>query len=109
MSAIASAAPRPGEIRGVQRRNALCVFAFLQGLDFLTTLFVLAHGGLEANPVIRSLMSWTGTVTAVLLCKVGLVWVTWRVVRRGWILYAGNGLYAAIVSWNALMAFLAVR
>lgn len=109
MSAIAAMAPRPGEITGVRRRNALCLFAVLQGLDFLTTMFVLAHGGFEANPVVQCLMPWTGTVLAVLLCKTGLVLVTWRVVRRGWILYAGNGLYAAIAGWNGLMAFLAVR
>ncbi len=109
MGAIALVAPKPGEMTGTRRRNALLLFAVLQGLDFLTTLFVLAHGGEEANPVVRSLMPWTGVVTAILLSKAGLILVTWRIARRGWILYVGNGLYAAIVSWNALMMFLAVR
>jgi hypothetical protein len=94
---------------GFRRQNALCLFAFLQLADFLTTLFVLQNGGVEANPVVQSLMPWMGTVAAVALCKLGLVSVTWLVARRQWVLLVGNSLYVVVVGWNVFMITLAVR
>jgi len=94
---------------GFRRQSALGLFAFLQILDLLTTIYVLQHGGFEANPLVQSLIPLMGTITALAVCKAGLVLVTWLVARRRWILVAGNSLYAAIVGWNGLMIMLAMR
>lgn len=94
---------------GFRRQKALCLFALLQLSDFLTTIYVLQHGGIEANPVVKGLMPWLGVTTAVALCKLGLVLVTWLMVRRQWILFAGNALYALVVGWNVLMITLALQ
>ena len=92
---------------GFRRQNALCLFALLQLADFLTTIYVLQHGGVEANPVVKGLMPWMGVTTALAFCKSGLVLATWLLVRRQWILFAGNALYTVVVGWNVLMITLA--
>lgn len=94
---------------GFRRQNALGLFAFLQILDLLTTMYVLEHGGFEANPLVQRLMPLMGTITALVVCKAGLVLVTGLVARRRCILLAGNSLYAAIVGWNGLMIMFAMR
>ena len=94
---------------GFRRQSALGLFAFLQMLDLLTTMYVLQHGGFEANPLVKNLIPLMGTITALVVCKAGLVLVTWLVARRRWILVAGNSLYAAIVGWNGLMIMFAMR
>ena len=89
----------------LSRRNSLIVFATLQLLDFLTTMAVFSRGGSELNPVVRSLMPWTGPAAAVLLCKVSIVLLTWRLSRRRWIVNAGNAFYGLVVVWTATQAF----
>ncbi|MEK7404718.1 MAG: DUF5658 family protein [Acidobacteriota bacterium] len=80
------------------------VFAYLQLLDFLTTLVALRLGGQEMSPFIRWLMGW-GPVTGVALAKVGAfllagvcIWL-----RRERILRWCNYWFAALVLWNLSM------
>ncbi len=89
------------------RNRALVCFALLQLADLTTTLAVFSRGGYELNPVIRGLMPFTGPVLAVLARKTLLFTLVWRFSRRNWILYFGNALYAAIVSWNLLCFLIA--
>lgn len=89
------------------RNRALVCFALLQLADLLTTLGVFSRGGYELNPVIRSLMPFTGPAFAVLASKALLFTLAWRFSRRNWILYFGNALYAVIVSWNLLCFLIA--
>jgi hypothetical protein len=90
---------------GLRRRTALLVFATLQLLDFLTTMAIFSRGGSELNPVVRSLMPWTGPAVAVLLSKVSIVFLTWRLSRRPWIVNAGNVFYGLVVVWNGAQVF----
>jgi hypothetical protein len=83
----------------------LLLFAFLQLLDFATTMAVFAHGGFEANPVVRAFMPLFGQIGAVLASKVLIVFLVWRFSRRAWLLYVGNAFYALIVVWNTAMLF----
>jgi hypothetical protein len=86
----------------------LIVFTILQLLDFLTTISVFSRGGFELNPIVRSLMPWTGPAVAVLVSKTALVLLTWRLSRRPWIVNVGNAFYALVVAWNAGQAFLSL-
>ena len=97
---LASIAP----IRSNPLRAGLLFFASLQLLDFLTTLAVFSRGGYEANPVINALMPYTGgPIPALLLVKAALVFLTWRLSRRRWIVNSGNVLYSGVVLWNAML------
>ena len=84
------------------RYRALLLFVFLQLLDFTTTMLVFGRGGRELNPVVRGFMPLFGPVGAVLATKVLISLLVWRFSRRLWLLYAGNAIYIAIVSWNLL-------
>jgi hypothetical protein len=92
-----------------RNHNALWLFTCLQVLDFATTMAVFAKGGYEGNPLVRSLMPFTGAVGAVLISKIALVLLTWKLSRRPWIIWTGNALYGTIVTWNALLAFLPIH
>src|ERR1700722_800906 len=83
----------------------MIVFIGLQCMDLLTTLAVFSHGGIELNPVVSSLMPWTGKVAAVLASKAILVSLVVMLSRRKRILYFANILYAAIVAWNLVIMF----
>jgi Domain of unknown function (DUF5658) len=97
LESIAPALPNP-------LRIGLLFFTALQIMDFLTTVGVFSRGGYEANPVIRALIPWTGSpITALLLAKGLLVYLTWRLSRRAWIVYSGNALYSLVVLWNGLL------
>jgi hypothetical protein len=79
---------------------AMIVFIGLQCLDLLSTLAVFSHGGIELNPVVSSLMPWTGKVAAVIASKALLVSLVVVLSRRKRILFFANILYAAVVVWN---------
>ena len=83
----------------------MIIFIGLQCMDLLTTLAVFSHGGIELNPVVSSLMPWTGRVAAVLASKAILVSLVVMLSRRKRILYFANILYAAIVAWNLAVLF----
>jgi hypothetical protein len=79
---------------------AVIVFIGLQCLDLLTTLIAFSHGGIELNPVVRSLMPWTGRVLAVFASKIMLISLILLYSRRKRVLYIGNIIYTAVVGWN---------
>ena len=77
-------------------------------MDLLTTLVAFSQGGIELNPVVRSLMPWTGRVLAVFTSKAILISLILLCSRRKRVLYLGNILYTAVVAWN-LAIILALR
>jgi hypothetical protein len=87
---------------------ALIVFIGLQGMDLLTTLLAFSRGGIELNPVVRSLIPWTGRVLAIFASKVILISLILLYSRRKRVLYLGNILYTAVVGWN-LAIIIALR
>lgn len=86
-------------------RLAMISFIALQCLDLLTTLAAFAHGGVELNPIVRSMMPWAGRGLAVLASKLILISLILSLGRRKRILYIANVLYTAIVVWNLTVVF----
>ena len=80
-------------------------FMMLQCLDLITTLAAFSHGGIELNPIVSHMMPWTGRVAAVVASKAILVSLVGLLGRRQRILYIGNILYTAIVTWNVAIVF----
>ena len=81
------------------------LFVALQGLDVLTTVAAFSRGGVELNPVVSSMMPWTGRVLAVLASKAILVSLVIPLSRRKRILYFADILYCVIVAWNLAIIF----
>ncbi len=85
--------------------SLLTQFAFLQLLDLLTTLTVLASGGGEANPMVRFLIAGAGSALGGLLAAkivaLGLALHCWRGGRLR-LLGRVNLLYAGLVAWNVI-------
>ncbi len=96
-------------------REALCpnratglatiVFITLQCLDLITTVAVFSRGGVELNPVIRTLMPWTGRLLAIILSKATLLLLVLLLNRGRRILRFANVLYVAVVVWNIAIFF----
>ncbi|MBV9500259.1 MAG: hypothetical protein JO138_12880 [Acidobacteriaceae bacterium] len=84
---------------------AAILFIGLQCLDLITTLAVFSRGGVELNPVVRSMMPWTGQLFALILSKLAVVSVILLINRRKRVLRFGNVLYTAIVAWNTWVFF----
>lgn len=84
---------------------AMIVFITLQCMDLLTTLAAFSRGGIELNPVVRSLMPWTGQTLAVFVSKAILVALFLLYSRRKRILYIGNIVYTGVVAWNLAIVF----
>ena len=81
----------------------LLQYAYLQMLDFLTTVAFLLHGIKEANPVVRLALLWAplplGGLLMVKTAAIGLgVYCWWR--GRNRLLNRINLLFAAVVAWN---------
>jgi hypothetical protein len=87
---------------------AAIIFISLQCLDLITTLAVFSRGGVELNPIVRSLIPWTGRLLAIVLSKAALLSVVLLLSRRRRVLLFANVLYVAVVIWNITM-FLALR
>lgn len=87
---------------------AVIVFIGLQCMDLLTTLLAFSHGGVELNPVVRSLIPWTGRMMAVFASKIILISLILMYSRRKRVLYLGNIIYTAVVGWNVAIV-LALR
>lgn len=85
--------------------GAMILFILLQCLDLLTTLAAFSRGGVELNPVVRSLMPVAGKVVAVLTSKAILVVLVLLLSRRKQVLYFANFLYTAVVLWNLAIVF----
>lgn len=85
--------------------SLLTQFAYLQLLDLLTTLVVLASGVGEANPIIRFLVAVAGSalggLLAAKLVALGLALHCWRGGRLR-LLGRVNWFYAGLVAWNVI-------
>jgi len=81
------------------------VFILLQGMDLITTLAAFSHGGIELNPVVNSLMPWTGRLVAVLASKAILISLLPLLSQRKRILQFANILYTIVVAWNLAIVF----
>ncbi len=84
---------------------ATVIFVALQFLDLVTTLAVFSRGGVELNPIIRSLMPWTGRLLAIILSKATILSLVLLLNRRKRILRFANVFYVAVVAWNILIFF----
>jgi hypothetical protein len=84
---------------------AMIVFIALQCMDLVTTLAAFSHGGLELNPVVSSLVPWTGRALAVLASKAILISLVVVLNRRNRVLRFANILYAGVVTWNLAIVF----
>jgi len=82
------------------------LFVALQCLDLLTTLAILARGGVELNPVVRSLMPWTGQLLALVVSKAIVLSAVLLLIRRRRLLRFANILYTALIAWNVVIFFL---
>jgi hypothetical protein len=72
----------------------------LQCLDLLTTLLAFSHGGIELNPIVRSIIPGFGPVPGVIASKAILITLAFPLSRRKRILLFGNILYIGVVAWN---------
>lgn len=89
----------------------LLQFAYLQGLDALTTLAFLLAGAQEANPLIRTMIRCFGSpllgLAAVKLAALLLglyCWSKGRVI----VLRRANLFFALLVAWNLFCLLLAL-
>jgi hypothetical protein len=72
----------------------------LQCMDLLTTLLVFSYGGVELNPVVRSLIPGVGPTLGVIASKGILITLAFPLSRRRRALFIGNALYVVVVAWN---------
>lgn len=81
----------------------LLQYAYLQMLDFLTTVAFLLHGVKEANPLIRMALVYAphplGGLLLVKAAAIGLGMYCWRQGRNR-LLNRMNLLFALVVTWN---------
>ena len=84
-------------------------FAYLQGLDMLTTLAFLLAGVQEANPLVRAAIAVTGAPLVGLVAVKGAALVMgaacWRS-GRVLLLKKANLFFAALVAWNLVCLIL---
>ena len=87
----------------------LLQYAYLQVLDFLTTIAFLLHGVREGNPLVRYfLSSSTNPVNGLLVVKLLAVLLglyCWRM-GRAKVLGRINMLFAVLVAWNLVALIL---
>lgn len=85
-------------------KQALVVLlVLLFAADVRTTVYILNHGGTEANPFVRWLMRIFGDRTAGVVASKALVLALVLYNLPGlpmWLLVGIAVLYAAVVSWN---------
>lgn len=88
---------------GLPKATAFLQYAYLQGLDVLTTLAFLTAGVQEANPMVRALIAATGAPLASLIgvkiAALGLGVLCWRTGRMS-MLHKANVFFSALVVWN---------
>ena len=81
----------------------LLQYAYLQVLDFLTTVAFMINGVQEGNPIVRFALKYApdplGGLLAVKLAAVGLGLYCWHKGRQR-LLGRMNLLFALIVAWN---------
>ena len=91
----ASWADRPGRV--------FLQYAYLQMLDIMTTVAFLLAGVQEANPLVRSMIEWTGhplaALASVKLAALMLGMICWRLGKIR-LLQRANAFFAVLVAWN---------
>lgn len=84
-------------------RNQLAQFAYLQLLDWMTTLLCMTHLAQETNPLVKLVMHFAGSPVAGLavtkLLAFGVAVYCWRRSREK-LLWGVNLFYSAVVVWN---------
>jgi hypothetical protein len=85
------------------------VFLSLQALDVLTTLIGLQTGAAEANKFVNRAMQW-GPVTGLAISKAFALLLLAAALRfrRQRVVVVLNYWFAAVVTWNLLVIFLAL-
>jgi hypothetical protein len=78
----------------------LLSFLTLQLLDLVTTLIVFAHGGVELNPIVRSILPHLGPTSSVVASKTLVSAIALPLSNRRRVLIAGDILYSLVVLWN---------
>jgi hypothetical protein len=88
---------------------ALVQFAYLQGLDILTTLAFLLAGVQEGNPLVRAAIALFGNallgLLAIKACALLLGLYCWRGGRVR-LLQRANLFFAGLVAWNLICLLL---
>jgi hypothetical protein len=92
--------------------SALVQFSYLQLLDLLTTIAFLAHGGKEANPLVRFVLAagpppFVG-LAAIKVASFALALYCVRSARVR-LLSRVNLFFAALVAWNLCVLILSAR
>ncbi len=86
----------------------LIQYAYLQVLDFLTTIAFLVNGVMEGNPLVKWALSAAPNpvsgLVAVKVIGIGLGIYCWKVGKTR-VLGIANILFAVLVAWN-LMALI---
>lgn len=83
--------------------NLLLQFSYLQLLDLLTTIAFLAHGGKEANPIVRLVLTaGPPPLVGLLALKVLALGLALYCVRKARLrlLERVNMFFALLVAWN---------
>lgn len=88
----------------------LLQYAYLQVLDYMTTVAFLLQGIREANPLVRAAVQYAphplGGLLAVKLAAIGLGVYCWKRGREK-LLGRINILFAVVVAWNLAALILA--
>jgi Domain of unknown function (DUF5658) len=93
-------------------RQLFLSFAYLQMLDFLTTIAFLANGIHEANPFVKMMLSLIPNPIAALmsvkLMALLLGVYCWRMRRERLLSYI-NVMFAVLVAWNVVVLILGAK
>lgn len=97
--------PFPGRTQAVtlSAGRALLTYAYLQGLDVMTTMAFLLAGVQEANPLVRHAIHLAGSPLAgLLLVKLAALFLGLYCWSSGRVrlLQRANLFFAALVAWN---------
>ena len=78
------------------------VLVALNAVDVAETAYIVAKGGVEANPIIRPLTQRLGVIPGLLAYKLPLLVLVWFYAMQFPVLVALNVVFAAVVVWNAV-------
>ena len=84
----------------------LLSFLTLQFLDLVTTLAVFAHGGVELNPIVRSILPHVSPTGGVVASKTLVSAIAFPLSNRRRVLIAGDIIYSLVVLWNLFVLFM---
>lgn len=81
------------------------LFAVLQVLDLITTLYIIEHGGAEANPIVLQLVQLAPSFKfGLYLIKIWALGTGYWLYRRGGYGYllVTNSIFSLVVLWNLM-------